>query len=240
MQVPRMLLKNVRSVLRRLWPDRNARLGPTWVVLRAGPQGLVIQAQDTEVALSVRLDNPRPSEVLLLPTTALAELEGRAGDVVLEASGTAKIQARWTDGAVPRVVEFDTTDLAKLPKFPDVPTSLVLNPPGFLAVFDEAMRTTANDNVRYVLAKNPGPGRCQSARRERRSASPDPGRLQVRLRAGCADEARRALVSPGTAEPGGPDQDEDRGPRRRASRPVGRGSSRVQPSHRRRARHRVA
>ena len=52
MQVPRPLLKNVRTVLRRLKPDRNARLGPPWLVLRAGPQGLEIQAQDTEVALS--------------------------------------------------------------------------------------------------------------------------------------------------------------------------------------------
>lgn len=153
MEIPRLLLRNVRSVLRRLKPDRAARLGPQWIVLRSGPQGLVVQAQDAEVALSARLEGSRPPEVLALLTTSLAELEGRTGDVILDAAGTEKVQARWTDGAVPRVVEFDTTDLAKLPKFPEVPGSLVSNPPGFLNALDQAMRTTANDNHRYALAK---------------------------------------------------------------------------------------
>jgi hypothetical protein len=145
MQVPRLLLKNVRSVLRRLKPDRNARLGPSWIVLRAGPQGLAIEAQDAEVALSARLEGSRSPEVIVLPTTALSELEGRPDDVVLEATGTDKVQARWSDGAVPRAVECDSTDLTKLPKFPDVPTSLVSNPPSFLSSLSEAMRTAANE-----------------------------------------------------------------------------------------------
>jgi len=153
MEGPRLLLKNFRSVLRRLRPDRNARLGTPWVVMRTGPNGLAIQAQDTEVALTVRLEGPRSPEVLVLPCTSLADLEGRADNVVLEATGTGKVQARWTDGAVPRVVEFDTHDLTKLTKFPDAPSSVVSNPPGFVTVLDEAMRTTANDNARYALAK---------------------------------------------------------------------------------------
>ena len=152
MEIPRLLLKNFRSVLRRLKPDRTARLGPPWIVLRSGPQGLVVQTQDAEAALSVRHESLRPPEVLVLPTSALSELEGRADNVILEA-GTDKVQARWTDGAVPRSADFDSTDLAKLPKFPKVPSSPVSNPPGFLVALDEAMRTTANDNHRYALAK---------------------------------------------------------------------------------------
>ena len=123
-----------------------------WIVLEAGKDKLAIQAQHVDAAISLQLAVHHAPEVIALPASALEEVQGREGIVTWERHSE-RVIARWDEAGIPRVVEYGTTDPAKLPPFPPLPSSFVTNPPAFIKALDDAMHSTAVDSVRYATGK---------------------------------------------------------------------------------------
>ena len=67
----------------------------------------------------------------------------------LEVAGPGKGTARWSAGAVPRLVGFDAAIPDKVASFPEMPWDGREFSTDFLRAFTEASRTTANQAVRY-------------------------------------------------------------------------------------------
>jgi hypothetical protein len=113
-----------------------------------------LEACHGDLAVRHRQEGSFPSEVVSFPGSLLAEMEGREdAPVVLEAVTASKGRARWSDGAVPRAVEFDMAAVDTLPTLPDMPKDNRELPHGFLAALTEAARTTAKDSARFALAR---------------------------------------------------------------------------------------
>src|SRR5262249_33943730 len=72
--------------------------------------------------------------------------------VELEQVAPCKGRARWTEGGLPRSLEYDTADPDTLPAPPPLPGSGQEMPPSFLAALAEAARTASRDSVRASLA----------------------------------------------------------------------------------------
>ena len=73
--------------------------------------------------------------------------------MTLEAAGPDKVLARWSDGGVPQVVEYETPDMAMQPTFPPLPDAFVANPAALIGALDEAVHTTATDATRYAMQR---------------------------------------------------------------------------------------
>jgi hypothetical protein len=151
-EIPRSVLRQFRLALKRSFPPRCRPEQKLWVVVKVGKDKLTIHAQHTDAGISLQLPAHHAPEVLALPAAALDEAQGREGSVTLERQGD-KIVARWDEAGIPRVLEFDTTDPANLPSFPQPPTSFVVNPPELLKALDQAMHCAAMDGVRYATCK---------------------------------------------------------------------------------------
>ena len=104
----RTLARQFRAVLRRSLMEAEPR-GP-WpvVVCRADRRGLSLEALQGDLAVRHRQEGVYPPEVINFPGGLLAEMEGRSDvPVALEAVEGGKGRAHWSEGAVPRAVEFD-------------------------------------------------------------------------------------------------------------------------------------
>ena len=150
-RIPRSVLRQFQLALKRSLSSRFPRLHQ-WIVLEAAKDKLTIQAQHIDAAISFHMPAQHAPEVVALPALALEEAAGKEGIVTWERQGE-RVIARWDEAGIPRVVEYDTTDPAKLPPFPPLPTTFVTNPPVIIKALDDAMHSTAVDSVRYATGK---------------------------------------------------------------------------------------
>ena len=148
----RALARQFRAVLRRSLMEADPRGSWPVIVCRADRRGLALEASQGDLAVRHRQEGTFTPEVINFPGGLLAEMEGR-GDVpiVLEAGEAAKGRARWSDGAVPRAVEFDMAASDTLPTLPELPKDAQEMPADLLVALGEAARTTAKEAVRFAV-----------------------------------------------------------------------------------------
>jgi hypothetical protein len=153
-EIPRGLARQFRAVLRRAALAGEPR-GP-WPLLlcRIDRNGLTLQAGSGNVAVRYRSEGERPPAALAFRASLLAEFEGR-GDamVALSEAGPGTGRARWDDGAVPRVLEFDTVTPDSVPPLPPEPKEYVPVPEGFLRALAEAAQSTSREPGRLGLSR---------------------------------------------------------------------------------------
>ena len=152
--LPRSLARRFRTVLRRCGPTgRRADLPPN-VLLRAGEQGLCLEAACPEVA--VRLEHPgkHPEAVLAFPADALALFEGHTDEAVtLEQKSFGQGLATWDEGGSPVHKDFPTLAVEGLRAFPEPPGRLRKLDAAFLRALDDACGAAARDSGRYALER---------------------------------------------------------------------------------------
>jgi hypothetical protein len=152
--IPRTLARLFRSVLRRSVVEQVPRGEWPLVLCEAGQAGLRLSAQRGDVGLCYREAGERAEDTLVFRSSVLQQIEGRTPEpVTLEKTAAGKGRARWDEGAVPRVVDFETVTPDSTPTVPQTPSELAAMPDGFLTVLDKAARTTAKDSGRFALAR---------------------------------------------------------------------------------------
>ena len=152
--IPRTLARLFRSVLRRSVVEQVPR--GEWPLVRceAGQPGLRLSTQRGDIGLCYREAGERAADTLVFRSSVLQQVEGRTLEpVTLEQVAAGKGRARWDEGAVPRVLDFETVTPDSIPTVPQVPFEWVAMPDGFLTVMDEATRTTAKESARFALSR---------------------------------------------------------------------------------------
>jgi hypothetical protein len=154
-EIPRALARGFRSVLRHSLMAGNQRGIWPLLLCRTDRAGIVLQARQGEVALRCRLEGSSTTEEeIAFRASLLSEFEGRDDSPVsLETLSPYKGQARWTDGDVPRVLDFDTVARDTVPALPPPPRQMRPLPPEFLQTLAEATATAARESARLALAR---------------------------------------------------------------------------------------
>jgi hypothetical protein len=143
-EITRKLARQVRAVFRRI-----VRHGS--ISFHTSSEGLQVRLAHADGAVEYHEPASFRSEVIVLPLDALADFEGRTdAPVTLESSGPGHVLARWQDGSVPQVKEYEAEAANKLPKFPDAPERMAAVEPAFLKALDEALHSASRDAVRYA------------------------------------------------------------------------------------------
>ena len=150
----RSLARRFRAVLRRCGPTgRRADLPPA-VILRAGEEGLCLEAARPDVAVRLEQSGKQPRAVLAFPADALAVFEGRTDEpALLEEVAFGKGQASWAGGGAEVRKDFPTLAADGLPPFPEPPARLRQLDETFLRALDDAGAVTARDSARYALER---------------------------------------------------------------------------------------
>jgi hypothetical protein len=149
--VTRLLVRQLRSVLRRAGITKPSRVSKNSILVRTGPDGLHVRAMSDQVAVEYHQPGPLPADEVLAPFELLAAAEGRGQEpVTLEPQGSRNVLASWNDHDIPQVIEFDTGPLADS-KFPTSPDSFETNAPQLREALNLAAMITDNDPHRYAL-----------------------------------------------------------------------------------------
>jgi hypothetical protein len=122
------------------------------MLCRTGDHGLRLCAQQGAVGVCYRVAGKLPTAAIAFRSSILAQFEGRSHDLVtLEELESGKGRACWTEGAIPRIFNFDTVPLDTVPDLPKPPKERASLPSSFLDVLDQAAQSTANESGRYAL-----------------------------------------------------------------------------------------
>jgi len=90
-------------------------------------------------------------EVLFLPLDALGDFDGRNDAcVVLEATTSGTVLAKWEDAGIPHLKEYAGEDLGKLPPFPEFPESMAVVETSLVKALDDASHVAAPLAARYA------------------------------------------------------------------------------------------
>ena len=81
-QIPRLLARQVRAVLRKSARPRSSRDFRPPITLRAATDGLRIQSYDGDVAVEHHVSGTYPQETIILPADALDDFEGSKAEPV--------------------------------------------------------------------------------------------------------------------------------------------------------------
>src|SRR3982750_2249554 len=109
MSIPRSLARRLRAVLRRSVLEADPRGAWPFLLCRAGPHGLALEAIRGDVGVRLDLPGPRPGHTLTFPASALADVEGRTdAPVTFEDVGDGKAEARWEEAGVPHRLLVET------------------------------------------------------------------------------------------------------------------------------------
>lgn len=152
--VPRSLARRFRAVLRRSILAVGPRDPSPVVRVHAGPDGLTLAADHPECAVVCHEPGRLNQECLVFSAKVLQEVEGRDDSLVsLESVKFGQGKASWTEGGVPRSIEFGTVVPDSLNPLPELPRQLVPMRAGFLGAFADAAHTAARDSARYALSR---------------------------------------------------------------------------------------
>ncbi len=148
-QLPRSFFRQLRTILRRTY----SRVASS-IVFHADPHGLSIGCQQNGIAVAFESTDTYHAGQFTLPAQALADIEGKGNDdVILEATGDCKVQARWTDAGVPRIIEYESAHAGDYPEFPKVPERFAPQDATLLRALDDAGQTTSKLSARLVMSK---------------------------------------------------------------------------------------
>lgn len=150
--IPRVLILQFRAVLRQsLMQSRS-----DWplILCRAEEKRLTLEAQQNDVAVRFQHDTTNDPASIAFRASMLAEFEGRSDEpVTIEQVAFGKGRASWSDGGVPRVVEFETVTPESVRPFPETPKRFTAMPAHLLQALDGAARTTARESGRLALSR---------------------------------------------------------------------------------------
>src|ERR1019366_1729198 len=153
-QIARALARQLRAVLRKAAPVESARNYRPSLAFHAGPEGLQIRCHHADVAVEWHLPGPRLNDALVLPHGALDDLEARQDSpVTLTATDANVVQARWEDGGVPQVRDYQTVSVDRLPPFPAEPKRFAALDKSVLQALDDAVQTASRNGVRVALTR---------------------------------------------------------------------------------------
>ncbi len=151
MQLSRMLVRQLRTILRRAGVI-NPRSANQPVELIRSTAGLSLRGQSAEIA--IQYHDPAAGgedERLLVPVAFLADTEGRKGTVEI-VDGGATLTARWTEGVVPRTKTYDPPDTKNLIPWPAAPENWTENSAELLPALHAAYQTADRQSVRFALS----------------------------------------------------------------------------------------
>lgn len=149
-EITRSLARQLRAVFKKA-VKRSPSVRPT-VTFSAGPDGLRVRLHASPMAVEFKDDDARPPGEAVLFLDTLADFEGRGADpVVLEPGEPGKIVARWQDGGVPQVREYEQGHTDGLPPFPDFPIGVTSQDLRLLKALADASKCAAKDRIRYAL-----------------------------------------------------------------------------------------
>jgi hypothetical protein len=124
------------------------------LVCRAEGDGLALEATQDDFAVRYHVEGERPPEPIAFRSSLLADFEGRTDEpVLLEPMEGGKGRARWNDGGVPRVLDFETVAANDTTAFPELPQELVSQPAGFLHALGEAAQVASREASRLALSR---------------------------------------------------------------------------------------
>jgi len=145
----RSKVRQVRLVFRRALRLNGRDAGPC-IVLAAGPDGLRVQAQNSQAAVQYHAPGEFPPERICVPFSLLADCEGtNAEPVAVELDRNGSVTAQWTDNQIPQLLRYDSA-AGKVPVFPAVPAAMAENDVRLWRALADAMDTTDTDSVRLA------------------------------------------------------------------------------------------
>jgi len=148
-QLPRSLVRHVRTVFRRL--AKGAPRQPA-VVFHAANDGLRIRLHHADIQAEHHSNEIRGrDECLALSLQALADFEGRGDQPVNLEAAAKQVVARWHDRDLPQVKAYPAVELKDLPKYPAVPGEMAEQEAGLWKALADASRSAAPDAIRYAL-----------------------------------------------------------------------------------------
>jgi hypothetical protein len=123
--MPRSPARSFRAVVRRCLLEPGSRSDWPPVLARSDGQALTLQACRGDVGVRHTAPTTDPAAALAFRASVLAQFEGRTdAPVTLEQLAPDQGQARWSEGGVPRAVDFDTVTPDSAPALPRVPARL--------------------------------------------------------------------------------------------------------------------
>jgi len=153
-QVSRSIIRQFRTAMKKSVGLHCARGSHPPVVMQAGGSGFTIHTQHGGITLSYHMEGSLPEGQVVLPAKALDEMEGRGdGHVELECTRPSIVLARWTDHAVPRIVEYEVPGNGEVQALPALPGQLTSTDGEFLKALDDAMHVVATLAVRFATDK---------------------------------------------------------------------------------------
>ena len=153
--MPRSLARSFRAVLRHTLGTRSQPL-QGWPPIRClgGEAGLVLQSGNDDVAVRYLQRGLNSGDDIVIPAKLLAEIEGATNEpVTLDRRSRKKALARWSDGKVPRKVEFDLVDDRSARTSPALPRHWQPAAADLLTALDAAARTTAPETARFAVTR---------------------------------------------------------------------------------------
>jgi len=110
-----------------------------------------VRARTGDAAVEYHQPGDLPPEQILAPFELLADVEARRDDPVeLESSAEGRVAARWRDGSVPQIAQYEAVSAPQIHDFPSTPESFAANPPGLLRALHDAMQTTEREPMRFA------------------------------------------------------------------------------------------
>src|SRR5262249_58813050 len=101
-ELPRSLARRFRAVLRRSLQDLEQRNLWPLLLCRADERGLTLEAVCPDFALRYQQPGPRPPDILVFRSSALAEVEGRTdAPAELDRVDPQAARARFAEGCHP-------------------------------------------------------------------------------------------------------------------------------------------
>jgi hypothetical protein len=150
---PRSAALRFRQTLKRSATTDPSRTASTQILCQARRNELTLEAGQSGVAVRLYLDAAGSTGAMAIRADLLGQIEGRDDSPVsLEPTEPGKGIARWTDGGVPKAVEFDVLPPEEARAFPDEPR-LTPMPDGFLPALAEAVRTAAKHHIKVGLTR---------------------------------------------------------------------------------------
>jgi hypothetical protein len=153
LSIPAGAVRAFRAALRRLAGPRARRAREPFVLIRAGPEGLTLQACLDEAALRLRVACDQPAGELAFLAGALDRWAAAVSPVELTPLGPAVARACWQEPDGPGEEELNTVTPEPLPTFPPTPARLAPLGATEVAALVEVARTAALDTGRLGLTR---------------------------------------------------------------------------------------
>ncbi len=141
-----------RAALRKCFDSRSGQADQTRLQIRLGPDGLMMHAAAPEIVLIYRQPAPTGNQVLSFPVSHLAEIEGRAEDLVTIAPQRQNVAtARWTERGRRREVQIPLLEPDKGAQLPEPPMRFATLPGHFLSAYHQASESADSHLADDVL-----------------------------------------------------------------------------------------